>query len=193
MEEAESAKFEQLKSPGPLSQEELSDQDHLELWLVRLSPQVDAEELVGCKLPVSSGKSSRSGGLELNAEAFVPAGLHLLAPNRKGKKLKPVPVPLRGQITVHQRLDVPPGDPLPPPASAVPPLPAVRPDRHPMLGVGYEEVLRESRRVLEAAQSLDVLDGKKSKKKRKSRAPEEDAVVIDVGSSRKKKRKSKGS
>ena len=49
---------------------------------------MDAEELAQCKLPLTEGRVTRSDTAELTAETFVPHGLHLLLPNRKGKKLK---------------------------------------------------------------------------------------------------------
>ncbi|KAF0301675.1 hypothetical protein FJT64_026049 [Amphibalanus amphitrite] len=99
--------------------------------------QVNISELRNCKLPLSEGRVTRSDTLELTAEAYVPEGLHVLLPNRKGKKLKMVPVPLAGQVLVHRRLDAPAADPASVPVtSAVPEPPEAGPDRHPLLGVG---------------------------------------------------------
>ena len=45
-------------------------------------------ELNHCKLPLTEGRVTRSSTVELTAEKFVPEGLHVLLPNRKGKKMK---------------------------------------------------------------------------------------------------------
>ena len=48
-----------------------------------------------------------------------------------------VSVPLAGQVLVHQRLDVPEANVADTPVtSLLPDPPQVRPDRHPLLGIG---------------------------------------------------------
>ncbi|XP_043188833.1 uncharacterized protein LOC122363514 isoform X1 [Amphibalanus amphitrite] len=184
--EVESA-FEALTKPGPLCQEELKDQtDDLELWIVRAPAQVNISELRNCKLPLSEGRVTRSDTLELTAEAYVPEGLHVLLPNRKGKKLKMVPVPLAGQVLVHRRLDAPAADPASAPVtSAVPEPPEAGPDRHPLLGVGYRETLKRCSEALALSNSLGSRHA--SPKKKKSSKPTASEPTPDTGKKKRKK------
>jgi len=170
-----------LKAPGPLDMEEVMGSEDLELWIIRVSPQVEVAHLAGCKLPLTQGRTTRSGQLQLSAETFTPRGLHLLLPNPKGRKLKPVALPVRGQVQVHPSLAV--TSPSDVTAEGVtsrePRLPAARPDRHPLLGVGYEKTLAHSRRALELSQACSVSDTAAAGRKR-NKSPK--GLISDVDS-----------